>query len=178
MNRILAMTFASILGLVAVADASSADPATLMVNATPHDCPATKPNGDQPPASSNVGGHGGYGNEYLWTTVWMWGEDGVALPAGDGHISADGGLWEMKWAWYRYTEGQLTITGYRLDGDAPPLEAYVPDGYRNSGFQVSGITFPTVGCWEVTGTLDTGGSLTFVVEVKIIDPATPVASPT
>ena len=53
----------------------------------------------------------------------------------------------MKWAWYRYVPGRLTIDGRRLDAPASPLRADVPDGYGDSGFQVSGITFPTAGVY-------------------------------
>jgi hypothetical protein len=119
---------------------------------------------------NDVGGPGGYQNDALWTNVWMWGEDGVILAPGDGHITEDGAFIEMKWAWYRFKPGTLTITGHRLDGSAPPLEAWVPDGYGvDGGFHVSGITFPTTGCWEITGHLGED-SLTFVVWVAIGNP--------
>jgi hypothetical protein len=60
--------------------------------------------------------------------------------------------------------GQLEITGHRLDGPAPPLTASVPEGYGESGFQASGVTFPTAGCWEVTGRVG-DATLTFVTLV-------------
>ncbi len=49
----------------------------------------------------------------------------------------------------RGVAGKLRIDGHRLDGQAPPLTAHVPDGYGDSGFQSTGITFPTEGCWRV-----------------------------
>jgi hypothetical protein len=82
----------------------------------------------------------------------------------------------MKWPWYRWVAGTLTIEGRRLDAPAPPLEAWIPDGYGDSGFQVSGITFPTDGCWEITGRVGEG-SLTFVVLVVYPEGFTPIASP-
>jgi len=60
--------------------------------------------------------------------------------------------------------GKLRIEGSRLDASAPPLVGHVPDGYGDSGFQSSGITFPTEGCWQVTGRVGEA-SLTFVVLV-------------
>jgi hypothetical protein len=42
------------------------------------------------------------------------------------------------------------ITGRRLDATAPPLRADVPAGYGRTGFQASGVSFRTEGCWEVT----------------------------
>lgn len=58
----------------------------------------------------------------------------------------------------------MTIEGRRLDAPAPPLWAEIPEGYRNIGFQPSGIVFPTEGCWEVTGKVG-DASLTFVTLV-------------
>ena len=40
----------------------------------------------------------------------------------------------------------------------------VPGGYGDTGFQVSGLNFPTTGCWQVTGSVG-GKTLTFVVNV-------------
>jgi hypothetical protein len=37
----------------------------------------------------------------------------------------------------------------------PPARGFVPDGYGDTGFQASGVDFPTEGCWEVTGALPT-----------------------
>jgi hypothetical protein len=70
----------------------------------------------------------------------------------------------MKFGWWRVASGRLHITGQRLDGPAPPARAHVPDGYGDTGFQASGVDFPTEGCWEVTGTLPTT-SLSFVTFV-------------
>ena len=57
--------------------------------------------------------------------------------------------------------GSLTITGRRLDARASPLKSYIPVGYGHTGFQASGVTFPSEGCWQVTGKVD-HTSLTFV----------------
>ena len=72
----------------------------------------------------------------------------------------------MKSWWWRgpRVRGALTITGRRLDGLAPPLQAGIPDGYGDTGFQVAGIAFPTEGCWEVTGRAG-NATLTFVTYV-------------
>jgi hypothetical protein len=144
--------------------------------ASPVSCPITQPNGKQPPLEANVfgRGNGDYANDVLWTSLWIWGEGIVNVPP--DHVQLDGSLGGLKWAWYRYVPGRLTIEGRRLDAPASPLRAEVPDGYGDRGFQVSGITFPTAGCWEVTGRVG-DGSLTFVVLV-VAPPATatPVAT--
>ena len=47
---------------------------------------------------------------------------------------------------------------------APPLRAEIPDGYSATGFQPSGVIFPTEGCWQVTGKV-ADASVTFVTRV-------------
>ncbi|MGA7316124.1 MAG: hypothetical protein WBX22_19380 [Silvibacterium sp.] len=72
----------------------------------------------------------------------------------------------MKFPWFRAAglEGKLAITGRRLDAAAPPLKAVIPNGYLDTGFQATGLIFPTEGCWEITGKVgDT--TLTFVNRV-------------
>lgn len=75
----------------------------------------------------------------------------------DGSVSA-------KVGWWRGLDGTLVIEGRRLDASAPPLVADVPDGYGSHGFQATGLTFPTVGCWRVVGKVSTA-RLKFVVRV-------------
>jgi hypothetical protein len=70
----------------------------------------------------------------------------------------------MKFPWWRRVRGRLRLTGRRLDAPAPPVIPYVPNGYGPTGFQASGVTFPTEGCWQITGTAGRG-SLTFVTFV-------------
>jgi hypothetical protein len=42
----------------------------------------------------------------------------------------------------------LTISGRRIDAEAPPLHAEIPCCYL-TGFQITGTIFPTEGCWKV-----------------------------
>lgn len=132
-------------------------------------CPVTQPNGNNPPEFGETippqpydGYEGGYGNASLWTNLWMWGEGEVPVPV--THVQPDGAFGPMKWAWYRYVPGRLDIEGRRLDAPASPLQADIPTGYGGFGFQVSGITFPSAGCWEITGRLG-DERLTFVTLV-------------
>ncbi len=107
-----------------------------------------------PRVDNDVGAN--HGNGKLWTTMWP---HNVVIATPD-YIEADGSI-RMKWPWWRGVKGELTITGRRLDGKAPPLTAGIPDGYGTSGFQATGILFPTEGCWEVTGRVGEA-KLTFV----------------
>jgi hypothetical protein len=52
-----------------------------------------------------------------------------------------------------------------MDGEAAPLQADIPPGYGQTGFQASGIIFPTEGCWEITGRAG-DAELTFVQRVE------------
>ena len=74
----------------------------------------------------------------------------------------------MKFPWVRGVRGKLTIQGKRLDAPAPPLRAHIPDGYGDTGFQATGIIFPSEGCWEVTGKVG-DSSLTFVTRVVRVE---------
>jgi hypothetical protein len=117
-------------------------------------CPITRPNGSVPPGSTF--GSEFHGNGALWVGLWP-ANVVVDEPKADGAIDA-------KVGWWRGVPGTLSITGRRLDAAAPPLRATVSDGYGESGFQASGLSFPTEGCWEVTGRVGTA-SLTFVTLV-------------
>jgi hypothetical protein len=134
----------------------------LMYAKTPgsNTCPVTSSNGNTPPdqqASSNS-----YGNGALWT--WLWPSGTVVFrPGGPGFQLQDGSL-QMKFPWWRTVRGALSITGRRLDGDAPPLRAHIPSGYGDTGFQATSLIFPTPGCWEVTGRAG-NASLTFITRV-------------
>lgn len=122
------------------------------------DCPVTSPNGSQPPGEA-VQSDQHHGNGELWVVLPPSGV--VEVPA--ANVQPDGSL-AMKFPWWRGVDGDLTITGRRLDGDAPPLRAEIPDGYGTTGFQATGLFFPSEGCWEVNGRAG-AGSLTFVVFV-------------
>jgi hypothetical protein len=119
-------------------------------------CGVTQPNGSQPP-DGNIGGALVHGNGALW----------VAMPPSNVVVTepSAGGTIQTKYPWWRAVTGTLRIEGRRLDGPALPLTATdVPDGYGVTGFQASAVTFPTEGCWEVTGRAG-NASLTFVTLV-------------
>lgn len=115
----------------------------------------------EPPGSSvaPVPGTSVYGNGKLFVTLSMNGE--IVVPT--EMINPDGSL-SWKFPWWRLVHGELTITGRRLDAPAPPLVPDVPAGYGNVGFQASGVTFPSEGCWQISGTV-AHSSVTFVALV-------------
>lgn len=129
------------LALVLLSAASCASPTT-------PPCPVTTPNGSTPPGEQASDFY--YGNGKIWTVLWP---EGVVRfePGGPGEIRSDGSL-VMKFGWWRGkgAAGTLNIAGKRLDGQAPPLQAEIPEGYGDTGFQASGLVFPSEGCWQVT----------------------------
>lgn len=119
----------------------------------------TLPAGSAPPGvGADVSGVN-YGNGKIWVSLYPEGR----VEAGPDSVQRDGSI-DMKFGWWRRVPGNLVITGRRLDVEAPPARSYIPEGYGDRGFQASGITFPTPGCWEITGTV-ANASLTFVTLV-------------
>jgi hypothetical protein len=102
-----------------------------------------------------------YGNGSLWVGgLWP---NGVVIMTRDD-VAPDGRL-GMKFGWYRLISGYLTITARRLDAPAPPASGLTfPGGYGLTGFNASGVIFPTEGCWQVTGRVGRV-ALTFVAFV-------------
>jgi hypothetical protein len=87
-------------------------------------------------------------------TIWAtWGMDRLkAGPKGN------------KVLWIRPAGTQITVSGRRLDATAPPMKATLPCCYP-TGFQASGLHFPTAGCWRVDALAGTN-KLTFVTRVE------------
>ena len=122
-------------------------------------CPVTLPNGSIPSSARDWGGRNpedSHGNGKLWTLFWP---HNVVIATPD--FVQDDGAVRMKWPWWRGARGELTLSGRRLDSEAPRVRAEIPDAYGRSGFQPSAIFFPTEGCWEITGRVG-DASLTFV----------------
>jgi hypothetical protein len=117
-------------------------------------CPVTQPRSAGPPGVSPdafFGWGSSHGNGKLWVGgLWPRG----VITAGPEFVAKDGSV-GMKFGWWRAATGRLQLTGRRLDAPAPPARAHVPEGYGDSGFQASGVDFPTEGCWEVAGALPT-----------------------
>jgi hypothetical protein len=127
-------------------------------------CPVTVPApvpATEPWSSQLFGSNSAFGNGSLWVGGLP---DGGVLDPSSTDVDPHGAV-GRKFGWWRAIPGTLTITVRRLDASAPPGRGDVPAGYGQEGFQSSGITFPTPGCWEVTGSLE-ATQLTFVVLVR------------
>ena len=110
-----------------------------------------------------------YGTEALWTDLQL---DGKWLAFGK---EEDGWVYETKLMFWhrgfdwRKDEANLTVTGKRLDGDAPAVKAdhanavFLPS--RDAAGMMTLLAVPTVGCWEITAHYR-GNDLSFVVSVE------------
>jgi hypothetical protein len=123
-------------------------------------CLVSEPDWVIPPEDSAVHGsasHGYYyvnGDSSIWASAWWFGHEENYLLPGEG----------IKAGWFRPEGAELEITGQRLDGEAPALEANVPCCYPTR-FQATGLYFPTEGCWEVTAKAE-NSILSFIVRVE------------
>jgi hypothetical protein len=125
------------------------------------DCPVTEPVWIKPPNDAAVQGSPEFGyylvneDQSIWASAWWAAKDADPL-----RVSQDG----IKVGWFRPAGANLEITGQRIDGQAPPLDADVPCCYPTR-FQATGLVFPTEGCWEVTAKA-ADRTLSFVVAVE------------
>jgi hypothetical protein len=124
-------------------------------------CPVTLPTGDHRHGDPAGLGRQGYGNRGLWVGLWPHGR----VRATKDNLNRRGEIL-MKFPWDRALRGRLHVTGLRIDAEAPPLRALLPD-YGVTGFQASALIFPTEGCWEITGRIAQRSSLTFVTRVSL-----------
>ena len=134
-------------------------------------CPITSPNVNVVRNGTHFnyvvrnGWHFDYGNGDLWTSLWP---EGTVLfrARGSGRVYSDGSM-SMKWPWYleHGIDGELEIEGRRLGAPSErSLSANHSPVLGDPGFHAGAITFPSEGCWEVTGRAG-DVSLTFVTRV-------------
>ncbi len=131
----------------------------------PETCPVTRFS-DKPfvppypyPAKPRLG-DSWYGSDGLWI-----------VPPANGEIRGlreKMGWWRAGYDWRTEPTPKLKVTGRRLDSQAPPLDVDGPNAVGVSGppqnYMMVGLTFPTPGCWEITGH-DENDELTFVAWV-------------
>lgn len=121
---------------------------------TNESCAVTQPIQEQPPDDPHADPFP-FGNWHINADRTIW----VALPH-DGTWGTGG----EKVLWIRPAGTELVVRGERLDATAPPLLMSIPCCYP-TGFQVTGMYFPTVGCWEVTATAGKH-ELRFITQVE------------
>lgn len=106
------------------------------------------------------------GDENLWTAVpldYVWRD----LPEENGRYSQKLFWWSQHFDIANEPSPALTVTGRRLDGDAPPLVApRATNGFSadSGSFMLVGVDIPAAGCWEISGTYR-GKTVSYVVWV-------------
>jgi hypothetical protein len=140
----------------------------------PDACPVTKPSERPfvPPAphpAKPIADRFWFGSDRLWTT----------LPANGtlrlGHYTSSDPTFREKLPFWRqgydpHSEPRpnLKVSGKRIDAIAPPLQTNGNGNgswTKNDQFIMTGINFPTAGCWKITGSYN-DEELTFVVWVS------------
>jgi hypothetical protein len=155
---VIVLAVAAAAALVALAPGSSS-PASCSVT-----LPTSKVRATFGPAGFN------YGTKELRAGIWPDGKLVAGIQSDGGAmaiVNADGSIY-AKQGWWRGVPGKLAISGRRMDRSAARLVGEVPDGYGRTGFTPAGLTFPSVGCWEVVGMVGRA-RLSFVVEVTKLD---------
>jgi hypothetical protein len=120
----------------------------------------TEPQWALHPEDAAISGTPAYGYYFIneartiWASAWWSDGDDLPLP-----VSEEG----IKLGWFRPAGATLEISGERIDGSAPALDAHVPCCYPTR-FQATGLTFPEEGCWRISAAAG-GESLEFVVQV-------------
>lgn len=107
-----------------------------------------------------------YGTDALWTMLRA---DGRwwHLPRTEAGYAQKVFWWREGYNWREEPQPELTVTGQRLDGPAPPLRASRATNAFHPSFgsaMLVGVDIPTLGCWEITGRYG-GHELSFVVWV-------------
>lgn len=116
-------------------------------------CPTTPTAREAPPRDS-LADPFGEGPWYVNPDRSIWGWHGEAWVAGkQGN----------KVLWIRPRGSRLLLSGRRLDRPAPLMESSIPGGYA-SGFQSTGLYFPSTGCWEIRARAGPA-TLTFVTRI-------------
>lgn len=139
----------------------------------PADCPVTTLDKNTPfkapePYSPDAPWDGQFwhGTEHFWTalpTNGVWAD----LPNNPEGYTQKIFWWSDLFVLKDELEPALEVTGRRLDAEAPPLKAYGATNASASDIgdaMLTGVDFPTLGCWEITGQYKKSG-LTFVVWV-------------
>jgi hypothetical protein len=134
---------------------------TPMVSETQAACPVTQGEWTAHPEDSAVlstpvpGYYIINADRSIWVGAYWLDEMGRSLHAGE-----EGN----KMGWFRPEGAELTVSGRRLDGEAPALTFEAPCCYPTR-FQASGLYFPSEGCWELTANA-AESELTFIVWVQ------------
>jgi hypothetical protein len=111
-----------------------------------------------------------YGTDELWTELQVDGKWVAFGKEGDGWVYQNKlTFWHRGFDWRKNENPKLTVTGKRLDGDAPKVTVdhanavFIPS--KEAAGMMTLFAVPTLGCWEITARYE-GHELSFVVSVE------------
>lgn len=152
--------FAAWLGAMCLAAYPTLTAASSAPRLTPFQhLPSTKSGSDPCPVTEVTAEKPANQNTAQWSKFWYKSTDGKLWASSPGRWTTGG----VKVLWEKPAGSRLSISGRRLDGSAPPLEASIPEGYAGD-YQASGLDLPTGGCWQVSAHAGSA-SLRFIVKV-------------
>jgi hypothetical protein len=108
-----------------------------------------------------------YGDESLWTALpvdGLWSD----LPHNPDGYTQKLLWWRVGYSWTEEPEPALQVTGHRLDDPTvsllalPATNAFAPD---IQSAMLTGVDFPTPGCWQITGRY-AEAELSYIVQVE------------
>jgi hypothetical protein len=148
------------------------DPSTIGANNASVACPVTAPTEtfvapapapERPPESYQAEW---YGTRSLWTMLDRDGEVWASLPEGPDGFGQKTFWWSVEWDSDAEPQPEISVTGRRLDAPGQfKSEGRGTNAFADFGAaMLVGVTIPTTGCWELTGTYR-GESLSYVVQV-------------
>jgi hypothetical protein len=127
-----------------------------------NNCPVTPLVTGHPDGTPTISNNHWYANADRTIWVTFLGQSSLRSALGEPEDPVTGKAPGHKEVWYKPSHSLLTVTGRRIDGDAPPLV------YNLSGsgqIEPSEIDFPTAGCWQIEAKASTS-ELRLVVLVK------------
>jgi hypothetical protein len=148
---------------------------TALPQQLPDSCPVTQPQDPifvppEPYPPTAPYGQFWYGTNELWTAIHPDGQ-WEALPVDKDGYTQKVFWWREGYDMTKEQRPQITVSGRRLDGDAPIFEQTGgTNGYHGDmgQFMLTGVKVPTAGCWELTGHYGEA-ELSFVVWVAPAD---------
>lgn len=153
------------------ADETATFQAEVISRTPPRDCPITTPQYPPftPPETYSRLGYEGrfwFGTDELWVSlpndaVWH------SLPKDEHGYTQKIPWWSADYDASKEPQPNLIVTGERLDGKSPPMEASSANNAYSSDMgsaMMMGVNIPTAGCWKITGTYK-DAELSFVVWV-------------
>ncbi len=144
------------------------------ISAVPRSCPVTKPF-DQPfippapyPAKPSLGQFW-FGSDRLWTALPVSGTWSGLPHDTPGTFRQKLQFWRQAYDPRTELRPDFTVSGRRIDAPAGPLLiAGRGNGSwtKNDQFIMTGLNFPAIGCWEITGRFESD-ELTFVIWIAL-----------